>query len=272
MCGLTAKLAKFLLFAINIAIWVCGAVIMGVGIALAVDEEAWSWFESIGGAGMDDGVFSAAVYIMISIGVLLFIVGFLGCCGTCKGNTCMLQTYIIIVSIILALELVGAILAIVFKDSLGEDIKENMRDDIQNDYDGINKTDDGLTLSWNSMQMSLECCGSYNHTDYVGSSWEQAQTDPKDPVPITCCKGTTSNSAGYYSISAQNKETCMTEAALQVPPSPTQLFNQGCYDGLTGWIKEKSDIIIGVLIGLGCVQLFGLITACCVKSSIEDGE
>ena len=44
---------------------VCGAVFIGVGIALAVDEDAWDWFENISG-GMSDGLYSTAVYIMIS--------------------------------------------------------------------------------------------------------------------------------------------------------------------------------------------------------------
>ena len=30
---------------------------------------------------------------------------------------------------------------------------------------------------------------------------------------------------------------------------------QGCYDALGDWISEKSDIILGVLLGLGGVQV-----------------
>lgn len=272
MCGILRKFAKLILFGVNIAVWVCGGVIMGVGIALAVDEEAWAWFENISG-GMNDDLFAAAVYMMISIGVLLFLVGFLGCCGVCKGNACMLQTYIIIVSIILVLELIGGILAIVFKDSLEEDVQVGMYDDIQNKYNGTNDTSSSVSLSWNNMQTSLKCCGAYNWTDYNNSNWAQGTIDP---VPITCCRSTTKISGTeYYTISVAKKTECMTQAGgdpNNPPVDGSELFGQGCYDGLWDWIQKQSNIIIGILIGLGCVQLFGLIGVCCVKNGLEDGD
>jgi len=264
MCGIPTKIAKLLLFTINFAVWICGGVIMGVGIALAVDEELWSeWFAIVDGMG--DELFAAAIYMMISIGVLLFLVGFLGCCGVCKGNRCMLQTYIILVSILLAMELVGGILAIVFKDSLSEDIKTDMRKDIQEKYDGVNATD-GVSLGWNSMQLNLECCGAYNYTDYEGSNWSNGKSEP---VPITCCKGVQKKD-NYYTISDADKELCFVEADGTPKASYSRLYARGCYQGLDVWISEKSDIIIGVLIGLGAVQLFGLIGACCVKDKLDD--
>jgi len=193
------------------------------------------------------------------------LVGFLGCCGVCKSNRCMLQTYIILVSILLAMELVGGILAIVFKDSLSEDIKNDMRKGIQDDYNGVNETD-GVSLGWNSMQLNLECCGAYNYTDYDGSSWSQTNSDR---VPITCCKGVQKKD-NYYTISTKEKNDCIDEANGPQKDTYAYLYARGCYQGLDVWISEKSDIIIGVLIGLGAVQLFGLIGACCVKDKLDD--
>lgn len=262
MCSLTAKIAKLVLFTLNFAVWVCGAAIMGVGIALVVDEDALGWLEV---SSDIQALLVSAAGIMIAVGVLLFLVGFLGCCGVCKGNRCMLQTYIILVSILLVLELVGAILAIVFKDSLTDDIADSMYSDLRNDYQGVNDTD-SLSISWNSMQQSLKCCGTYNYTDYAGSSWAQGASEP---VPITCC-ASAEKGDGFYTISASARSTCMNDAATG---GTDELFgDKGCYQGLTEWIQEKSDIIIGVLIGLGAVQLFGLIGACCVKSSLEEGD
>ena len=53
-----------------------------------------------------DPVVFNAVYVIIAVGCLLIIVGFLGCCGAIKENQCMLGTvkimiiYVIIVMII----------------------------------------------------------------------------------------------------------------------------------------------------------------------------
>ena len=43
---------------------ICGAAILSVGIALAVDESAWDWFIHISG-DMSDDLFASAVYMMI---------------------------------------------------------------------------------------------------------------------------------------------------------------------------------------------------------------
>ena len=48
---------------------VCGAVLLGVGIALIIDDDAIQWISDItDGAGMNDGLFQASVYLMTTIG------------------------------------------------------------------------------------------------------------------------------------------------------------------------------------------------------------
>ena len=50
----------------------CGAVLLGVGIALVIDDDAIGWISDItGGADMNDTLFEASVYLMITIGNLL---------------------------------------------------------------------------------------------------------------------------------------------------------------------------------------------------------
>ena len=66
-----------------------GATLLGIGIWLAVDPDA---FEASGTAGMDDSTLAAAVYTIIGIGAFLFVVGGLGCYGAWgKGHPCILS-------------------------------------------------------------------------------------------------------------------------------------------------------------------------------------
>ena len=59
---------------------------LGVGIWVAVGGDSFKQLVS-----SDPAIFNA-VYIIIAVGALLFVVGFLGCCGAIKENKCLLAT------------------------------------------------------------------------------------------------------------------------------------------------------------------------------------
>ena len=42
------------------------------------------------GNPMDDPLWSVAIYIVIAVGAFVFLLGFLGCCGACTNNQCMI--------------------------------------------------------------------------------------------------------------------------------------------------------------------------------------
>jgi hypothetical protein len=104
---------------------------------LAVDDDIGFLEDLIEDNPMDDPLWSAAVYTVIAIGAFVFLLGFLGCCGACTQNSCMLCAvsfscseiadyyfvfcrfqYQIIVSIVLVAEVVCVILMIVFKSDV----------------------------------------------------------------------------------------------------------------------------------------------------------
>ena len=65
---------------------ICGAAILGIGIWAYVDPTITSYVELTAGAN-----FKAACILLIVVGAIIFLVGFLGCCGACKESTCMLS-------------------------------------------------------------------------------------------------------------------------------------------------------------------------------------
>ena len=58
-----------------------GCTLLGVGIWLAVDSDALDMLNVASSAGLDKSVWDAAVYMSVSLGALVFLVGFLGCRG-----------------------------------------------------------------------------------------------------------------------------------------------------------------------------------------------
>ena len=55
------------------------------------DPGAWGYVDVINEAGMDDPLLAKAVYVMIGVGVFIFLVGGAGCWGACQKSSCWLM-------------------------------------------------------------------------------------------------------------------------------------------------------------------------------------
>lgn len=241
---------------------------LGIGIWLAVDDNAFDAIKIASSAGMNDKVWSTAVYIMISVGALLFLVGFLGCVGAMRadrpGNNCPLTLYIVIVKLIIVLEIISVILAAIFWNSINDSVKMNMTKDVYSNY--TNETsDDGLSVAWNHMQVWWKCCGGQNYTDYRQSYYE---TTTKNPVPYTCCV-MTKGSKGNSEQDVVNKTLCYAEANKPYNQNTAYdyLNAQGCYDGLKDFIGDNSGLLIGITCGFIALEIVGVIFACILRKS-----
>jgi hypothetical protein len=243
-------LIKLLFTLTNAIFWATGGTMLGVGIWLAVDSSA---FDNLNATGMDDSLYAAAVYIMISIGALVFLVGFLGFFGGRKesGGGGLLKIYFVVVKIIVILEIITIILIAIFWSSIDDGIANGMQVDVQTKYN--HSDNQGITNSWNTMQEKWECCGSYNYTDYRDSYF--ADHYGALNVPASCCKD---------QINMIALTQCKVEAALPYNPSGQylQLNPSGCYYGLKDFVDRNSPIILGITCGFIGLQILGLIFSC----------
>jgi len=253
-CGATCL--KYLLFIFNFVFFVCGGALMGISIWLVVDPEMSSYTNIV-----NNPLITAAMYLILAVGVFIFLIGFLGCCGACKESACMLSTYAFLIAVILILQVVGAILAVVFHDSLEEELQEEMTDQVYNYV--TNDENDATTKAWNILQFEMKCCGATGYEDYVDSKF---QNMTKDPVPDSCC--VQKASADWDNIQPEDRDKCLEEARTG-PATFTFLNAEGCYTSLKEWMSANALILVGVGFGLAFVQVFGIVFACCVKKEIN---
>lgn len=257
-------LISFLFIGTNTIFWAFGGTMLGVGIWMAVDPNA---FDGLNATGMDDAMWAACVYTMIAVGALVFLLGFLGCFGAKRGgkgkSNTMLKIYNILVSVIILAEIVIIILAAVFWSNINEGVEKQMYDDVHNKYEGP-ASKDGLTDSWNKMQYKWKCCGSYNFTDYKLSKY--ANTTGSDAVPYTCCVYKPGEK--YDSIdSVLNPVGCVEEARGYIydPTKSYEFLNaRGCFDAMSDVFSTNAAIIIGVTCGFLGLQILGMIFACII--------
>ncbi|XP_023229364.1 CD9 antigen-like [Centruroides sculpturatus] len=165
---------KYFLFTLNFIIWCLGGALAGIGIFIRSDDYFWSFQR---GLALDQ--YYQACYIIITVGVILLVVGFLGCCGAAMDSPCMLLTYILIMAFIIILELATAVL--VWKIADGEKLQEILKEKIRDQIEKRSRDDEAKQFV-KLLQMHLECCGAQDKNDYGDSA-----------VPESCNSQRTNN-------------------------------------------------------------------------------
>ncbi|KAA8579327.1 hypothetical protein FQN60_010667, partial [Etheostoma spectabile] len=75
---------KYLMFIFNFFIFLGGSFLLGVGVWVLVDPMG---FRDIVAA---NPLLFTGVYVILALGSMLFLLGFLGCCGAIRENKCLL--------------------------------------------------------------------------------------------------------------------------------------------------------------------------------------
>lgn len=225
---------KTMMILFNGIIFLAGAAILGVGIWVKVDNGSiLSFLQSIPAAPSQLGQVLNVGYLLIAVGAVLLILGFLGCCGAVRESRCMLLLFFVIILIVFIAEVAGAIILLVFKP-LAEDLILKAGDEavknIKKDF-GKNKDITGL---WNSTMTTLKCCGFYNYTDFTGSPF----VNETGGYPTQCCRSSPCNGTTAYNTA--------------VP---------GCFPALKKLVDDNAVIIIAVALGIAALELAAMIVS-----------
>ncbi|XP_069133411.1 CD9 antigen-like [Argopecten irradians] len=154
---------KYLMFAFNFLFWLLGCAILAVGIWILVGDSFSKYVD-----GAEEFAFlHTGAYILIVVGVIIMVIGFLGCCGAIRESQVMLGLFFGFLFIIFAVLLGAGIWAVMAKDSL----KQLVADVLQKK---VNEACDNNQDSKNFMKMvqdEFECCGATSGvSDYITTS------------------------------------------------------------------------------------------------------
>ncbi|XP_076032825.1 CD63 antigen-like isoform X2 [Oratosquilla oratoria] len=184
--------------------------------------------------------------LLITLGVVIFVVGFFGCCGAMKESHCMVVTFAAFLIIIFILELCVGIGAYLMRDSVSDYMKISMIKSMKNynitSYSGVSKT-------WDVLQHEHHCCGTNGYTDWKDNEYGSSING----VPRDCCKHSVEE-CGNNIFSGGDLST---------------IYQDGCFAPLRDFMKENVTVLGGVAIGIGFVQLIGVVFSCCLARSIK---
>lgn len=255
-CG--ACIAKYLLCCFNFIIFIAGSVILGVGIWLAVDKSSFIALTKVVPSEhleqfTQPKVIDQASYILIVAGAFMFIVSFLGYCGAIRESQHLLTAYGICLVLILILEITAGGLAAAYKGTAEEETRTFLKSSIKKYYTTGNQTD-AFSLLWNHIQAQLSCCGVDDYKDFEDAiNWDKNKV-----IPESCCV------LSDASTFKPKFPICTTR-----PDELNSYRFKGCLKAALEWIMSHMNIVIGVGIGLGVVQLLGIFLAFCLCKSID---
>ncbi|KAG6462719.1 hypothetical protein O3G_MSEX013434 [Manduca sexta] len=101
---------KYVIFGVNVLFWFLGLIILAVGVWAWTEKDTFNNLSRLTSIALDPA------FLLICIGTITFIIGFTGCVGALRENTCLLACYAVFLALLLLAEMTTGILFFVFKD------------------------------------------------------------------------------------------------------------------------------------------------------------
>ncbi|KAL0107487.1 hypothetical protein PUN28_014659 [Cardiocondyla obscurior] len=221
---------KYLLCAVNFLFVLTGVMIISVGTTIYAVYENFSHF-------LDTSYFSPAT-LLIVVGILVFIIAFMGCCGALRESTCMVLVFAVLLSFVLILELAAAVAAFALQDGV-KDLLAGKINETMHQYE----RNEEAKFAVDFMQSRLRCCGYDSYLDWNNVLVNNTNTD----VPDSCCA---------YLVD-ELSERCYGK------------YQEGCIVRLS-LIVHRSALYIGTgAVAIALIQLTGIMFACMLGRAIR---
>ena len=182
--------------------------------------------------------FWTGAVLLISVGSIVFLVSFLGCCGAIRNSNVMVMSFAVLLIIIFILELTAAVAGYLLRDDVHNVVEGALNKSIYN-YPNDTRTQEG----WNVMQYDFSCCGVNGPAD-----WQKVFGN--NVLPDVCCPD--------------------KDAADKCTMDGSHKYNKiGCLNIFENFLKEKALIAGSVGLGVCFIQLAGVVLACCLGRAIR---
>lgn len=220
---------KYLLVVFNLLFVITGICMILVAWAINSIYFEYSHF-------LDDSYFSPVMLLFV-VGIIVFLVAFLGCYGAYRESTCLIMVFSLCLAFVFILEVTVAVAGYVMqrqvKDVLSYAIKTTM-----DDYPHNNASAQTIDM----LQEELHCCGVKSSEDWQGIL---PHNGSHIELPESCCRVFDKNGTCLY------------------------VNDRGCLPQLEFLIRESSLLIAGTAIAIAALQLFGVMFACSLGRMIR---
>ncbi|KAG5326154.1 CD63 protein, partial [Acromyrmex heyeri] len=232
--SLAPKTIKYLMFIFNLFFVITGIVLLSIGVVIHGVYHQYQHF-------LDNRFFSVPS-LLVAVGSIIFIIAFFGCCGAVRESYCMVITFCTLLAAIFFLEIIGGIMGYVMRAQVASIAQQKMLDTMPR-YNNSHE----IQFVWDNLQKDFHCCGTINATDWL------TNTTNLSGIPMSCCDDT---------IGAIGTSNCTL--------SSKSLHEVGCIDAFAKFAETHAAKIAGVGIGLGIIQLIGILLSSYLAKSIKN--
>lgn len=206
--------------------------------------------------------YKSVLYFLMVVGAIVFILGFLGCCGACQESQCMLGTFFALVLVLFTGQIAIGVWAHANKDKFTKVFTEAVTSTIKTDYGTI----EIKTKAFDTIQQKLKCCGSNGPDDWVGSNFDSGLNSHKEigvgskglfKVPLSCCV---------------TENNCDNELEISQPYNADIIYVEGCSEKILNVVQPYSNEILYCLLAILLIQVLAMILSmvlCCTVRRID---
>eukprot|EP00092_Neocalanus_flemingeri_P010104 GFUD01010888.1.p1 GENE.GFUD01010888.1~~GFUD01010888.1.p1 ORF type:complete len:268 (-),score=61.11 GFUD01010888.1:206-1009(-) len=254
---------KAMVFIVNFLVMLVGMFVTGVAVWLLVSEHLFlssSWEH-----------FSLGSLALLTVGLLVSLLAFLGCCGAITRSKCLLGMFVISLLVLLVGEVAVAVL-IYFKElEYRPLLTEGVHEIVKEKYHPNNTA---TVLYWDTVQQGFECCGSSGPIDWAHSLYNGYQENTKElgigarqtvlpfTIPSSCCR---------------NMDDPLCSSTI-TPKFKTVIdeniyYSEGCLRKTIAFISSNSLYLMISAIIIISIEILGIIFStclCCAIKKIED--
>ncbi|XP_067277947.1 tetraspanin-15 [Pseudorasbora parva] len=241
---------KFSLIVYATIFWLIGGFILAIGVYAEVERQRYKTL---------DGVFLAPAIILIVLGVIMFIVSFIGVLASLRDNLSLLKVFLYMLALCLILELVGGIIALFFRTQTVDLLNKNIRKGMVNYYDDLD-----FKNIMDFVQNTFKCCGGKEYMDWQVNMYHNCSAPGPLAcgVPYTCCfvkpSEVINTMCGYNTLHKERLENIDT------------IYTRGCIDAVFIWLIDNYTIMAGLLLGILLPQFFGVIFTWLYITRVEE--
>ncbi|KAJ3597885.1 hypothetical protein NHX12_001401 [Muraenolepis orangiensis] len=224
------KVVKYLLFTFNFLFFISGAVILGVSVHAMISRAEYQITDEL----------LPPVQLLVCVGTVTLVFGFLACCGAIGENRCLLVLFFLgLLGLLILLLSVGVLGAL----ARTEDAQSALAAHLET-LRPLGNAPQEVRESFGSLERAGKCCGfSIGHEDWGNSSLA---------VPDSC--------------------NCTDVARNCTELDGRQVYATPCLPYLMTWLDCLSDILMGVAFAFAAMMVLGMAFSLTMLCQISGGK